>query len=319
METVTSLMKKVDMNSHIDQNPSNNDQSNLEILKSLESLAEGLSSLSDDSIVLQKELLKLRHHIQQQENTIEQLKRSIEESNSVVNASQIGMQVLENELESLKRTAMNLSAQSSNDGTFIWKISDVSQKINDAISEKQTSIYSAPFYSSPTGYKMCLRLYMNGDAIAKQNHLSLFIVIMRGEYDAILTWPFSFKITFCLFDQTTNQKHIVDTFRAEPTSNSFQRPKTDMNIASGLPKFCPLPFIQQADSPYVRDDCMFIRCVVDFDSVPKPLISYVCGVNIGLPKRIQEKMIREEIERYKQREQSVDLTDKTKPPNNQSE
>jgi hypothetical protein len=37
-------------------------------------------------------------------------------------------------------------------------------------------------------------LYLNGDGSGKKTHLSLFIVIMRGEYDALLPWPFRNKV-----------------------------------------------------------------------------------------------------------------------------
>lgn len=35
---------------------------------------------------------------------------------------------------------------------------------------------------------------MNGDGTGKRTHLSLFIVIMKGEYDALLPWPFRNKV-----------------------------------------------------------------------------------------------------------------------------
>lgn len=52
----------------------------------------------------------------------------------------------------------------------------------------------AAFYSSKYGYKMCLRLYLNGDGTGRGTHLSLFFVVMRGKCDALLKWPFSQKV-----------------------------------------------------------------------------------------------------------------------------
>ena len=51
------------------------------------------------------------------------------------------------------------------------------------------------------GYKMCARIYLNGDGISKKLHMSLFFVVMRGEYDALLQWPFRQKVTRLLLDQ----------------------------------------------------------------------------------------------------------------------
>ena len=68
--------------------------------------------------------------------------------------------------------------------------------------------------------------------------------MMKGEYDAILKWPFQYKVTFCLLDQTGNNRHIIDSFYPDVKSASFQRPVDDANIASGIPKFFPLNFLR---------------------------------------------------------------------------
>lgn len=54
--------------------------------------------------------------------------------------------------------------------------------------------FLAAFYSSKYGYKMCLRLYLNGDGTGRGTHLSLFFVVMRGKCDALLKWPFGQKV-----------------------------------------------------------------------------------------------------------------------------
>lgn len=55
-------------------------------------------------------------------------------------------------------------------------------------------LFHTAFYSSKYGYKMCLRLYLNGDGTGRGTHLSLFFVVMRGKCDALLKWPFSQKV-----------------------------------------------------------------------------------------------------------------------------
>ena len=166
--------------------------------------------------------------------------------------------------------------------------------VGNAQSERQTSIYSPPFYSSSTGYKMRARLYLNGDGNARRTHMSLFFVLMRGPDDAILKFPFNYKVTFCLYDQTKQSRHIIDSFRPDTKSSSFQRPRSRMNIASGIPKFFPLAMIQQEGNPYVRDDTMFIRVMVDFGDIPKALLPYALNLNPGLPMYIQQAMIKQE-------------------------
>ena len=141
------------------------------------------------------------------------------------------------------------------------------------------------------------RLYLHGDGNARRTHMSVFFVLMRGRNDAILKFPFNHKVTFCLYDQTPAQRHIIDYFWPDVKSNSFQRARSEMNIAHGIPKFFPLNMIQQEKNPYVRDDTMFIKIMVDFGELPKALLPYALGLNPGLPIHIQKKMIKQEKKR----------------------
>lgn len=69
------------------------------------------------------------------------------------------------------------------------------------------------------------------------------------------------QVTLMLLDQN-NREHIIDAFRPDVTSSSFQRPVTEMNIASGCPLFCPVS-VMEAKNSYVRDDAIFIKAIVD--------------------------------------------------------
>jgi hypothetical protein len=115
---------------------------------------------------------------------------------------------------------------------------------------------------------MCLRLYFNGNGIAQGTHMSLYLVLMRGEFDAILQFPFFFKVIFCLYDQSGEENHIINVFTPDVRSGSFERPQSDMNTASGIPAFVPLTKLQPENSPYIRDNTMFIRSVIDFLGMP---------------------------------------------------
>ena len=149
---------------------------------------------------------------------------------------------------------------SSYDGQLLWKISDYARRRNDAVTGQQVSFYSPCFFTSRYGYKMCARLYLNGDGMGRGSHISVFFVVMRGQYDALLRWPFRQKVTFMLLDQD-NVEHVIDAFRPDPSSSSFQRPRRETNIASGCPMFCSLAELN--NHAYVRDDTMFLKIIVD--------------------------------------------------------
>ncbi|XP_006632233.3 TNF receptor-associated factor 3 isoform X1 [Lepisosteus oculatus] len=156
----------------------------------------------------------------------------------------------------------------SYNGTLIWKIRDYKRRKQEAVAAKTLSLYSQPFYTGYFGYKMCARVYLNGDGMGKGTHLSLFFVVMRGEYDALLPWPFKQKVTLMLMDQGSSRKHLGDAFKPDPNSSSFRRPVGDMNIASGCPLFVAQTVLE--NGTYIKDDTIFIKVTVDTSDLPDP-------------------------------------------------
>ncbi|XP_077986133.1 TNF receptor-associated factor 2-like [Glandiceps talaboti] len=185
---------------------------------------------------------------------IQTLERKIKAQDRIIALKDVALAEQDLRIQSLE--------MASYDGVLVWKISDFSRKRQDAISGKTMSIYSPCFYTSRHGYKMCARIYLNGDGMGKGNHASLFFVIMRGPFDALLRWPFRQKVTLMWIDQN-NREHVIDAFRPDPTSSSFKRPTHDMNVASGCPLFMPLSQIDSPRHAYVKDDVAFIRIIVD--------------------------------------------------------
>ncbi|KAI8518507.1 Tnf receptor-associated factor 2 [Branchiostoma belcheri] len=190
----------------------------------------------------------------QDREIIESLERKMKSQERIIALKDVALAEQDLRITSLEMT--------SYDATLLWKIQDFTRKRHDAITGKTTSIYSPCFYTSRTGYKMCARIYLNGDGMGKGSHISLFFVLMRGHFDGLLRWPFRQKVTFMLLDQN-NREHVIDAFRPDPTSSSFKRPTSDMNIASGCPLFMPLSQLESTRHAYVRDDAIFLKIIVD--------------------------------------------------------
>ncbi len=70
---------------------------------------------------------------------------------------------------------------------------------------------SPPVYTHHQGYKICLGVYGNGDATSKGTHVSLFVCLMRGEFDNSLKWPFRGVISVQLLDQVNGKDHNIQT------------------------------------------------------------------------------------------------------------
>ncbi|XP_053373675.1 TNF receptor-associated factor 3-like [Mercenaria mercenaria] len=189
-----------------------------------------------------------------------ELKRRIDMHDSQF--AQIDVQMAELDLR------FQILETASYDGTLMWKLRDYARRKQDAVQGRTLSLYSQPFYTHRYGYKMCARVYLNGDGMGKGSHMSLFFVVMRGEYDNLLPWPFQQKVTMTLLDQETGQCNLSDSFRPDPTSSSFRKPTTDMNIASGCPLFVSHAVLETPK--YVKDDTIMIKFQVDLTNLNHP-------------------------------------------------
>ena len=142
--------------------------------------------------------------------------------------------------------------------SFAWKIDGFSEVLRKAKSGEEATKESSPFYIC--GYKCKLQLYSNGNGVGKNTHLSIFFVIIKGEYDAMLTWPFQKKVTFTLVDQQENandRENIVKSFTSDSKRRNFERPVKEENIGRGLAKFVSQEELQKRR--YIVDDAIFIQ------------------------------------------------------------
>lgn len=149
----------------------------------------------------------------------------------------------------------------SYNGQLMWKIRDYKRRKQEAVSGKTISLYSQPFYMNRFGYKMCARVYLNGDGVGKGTHMSLFFVVMRGEFDALMEWPFHKRVNLMLLDQQSRRHDLSDSFLTDVNSSSFRRPTTEMNVASGCPMFAAQSTVEKP--PYLVEDTIFLKVTVD--------------------------------------------------------
>ncbi|XP_035293559.1 TNF receptor-associated factor 2 isoform X2 [Cricetulus griseus] len=235
-------------------------QAGPEMLQRCHSLEQKTATFENIVCVLNREVERVavtaeacsrQHRLDQ--DKIEALSNKVQQLERSIGLKDLAMADLEQKVSELEA--------STYDGVFIWKISDFARKRQEAVAGRTPAIFSPAFYTSRYGYKMCLRVYLNGDGTGRGTHLSLFFVVMKGPNDALLRWPFNQKVTLMLLDQN-NREHVIDAFRPDVTSSSFQRPLSDMNIASGCPLFCPVSKMEAKNS-YVRDDAIFIKAIVD--------------------------------------------------------
>ncbi|UYM17222.1 hypothetical protein [Endozoicomonas euniceicola] len=230
-------------------------------IRKLQSDLEGLKSTTISRTDIDNEIRKLN-------DQIKTLEIKIAGTNRISEVHSLEMTTIQERLTNMEQSLTELQSQpqiasqsiASYNGVLVWRIDNFNQRRNDAINGVKTAMYSKPFYTDRFGYKCGAKIYLNGDGFGKGSHISLFFLIMRGEYDALQVWPFYKKITMLLLDQGSGD-HMIDAFHSDPQSDSFQRPKSDLNIASGSPLFMPQESLKNRQ--YVKDNVMFIKIIVN--------------------------------------------------------
>ncbi len=202
---------------------------------------------------------QLRETVTQLVSDSEQQKGTLRQLNTSVDHFTQTFPRMETVLEELNLKIEILEVKSTS-GVYIWKVNDLARRAREARIGRTVSLYSPPFYTSPHGYRLCLRAYLFGDGSGKGTHISLFIVVMKSEYDDLLAWPFQHKVTLTLINQDhplTPERSTTHRFIPNADSSSFKKPVDTFNVASGFPEFAPLSVI--TDQAFCHNDTLYFR------------------------------------------------------------
>jgi len=138
-------------------------------------------------------------------------------------------------------------------------------------------VHSTTFYTSPYGYRLRATLFPGGSGSGEGTHLSVYIRVVAGDYDALLDWPFRLPVSVILYDQDGHRgRHVVESFVPSPACRQFQRPAATRDssggnpapgdsagggVGFGYPRFLSLE--QLRCGCYVRDDTVFVKFKVE--------------------------------------------------------
>ena len=195
----------------------------------------------------------LRENVERHDNQISRLQENMQNLQQNITQYSIAVDEL--------RLRQDVQDVKTTHGVFIWKIPDIRRRYRDALDRKTISLYSPPFQTSPHGYRMCVRVYLNGDGAGKGTYISLFFVLMRSEHDDLLSFPFRQSVRFSLVNQTNPAESISEAFAPDLNSQSFQKPQGEMNVASGFPKFTRQTVLH--DERFTKGNVIYIKAKVD--------------------------------------------------------
>jgi TNF receptor-associated factor 2/TNF receptor-associated factor 3 len=248
--------------------------------------------------LLKTELIRLTQINEELRSEIKSQQSMLNKHERDVNRALVNSQLNKGDICGLEKKLPTLISYNHNDGTYLWSIENIQDLFRNAKNAPQPIfVTSPPFYTSNDGYKLSLKLYLNGDKSVRDTYLSLYITLRRNDYDSLLNWPFTYPITFCLFDQSVKRDHVVRTLTPDIDSKCFQRPEMDSNISAGIPEFCPLWKVFSKEFDYVRNDKMYIKACVDFNVFPPKIWSHWAKLqSSGLPSHIQYIKLKEEFD-----------------------
>ena len=219
------------------------------------------SALKEHSIrsIADEEVKHLRSQLSEKDETLSNLQTRVKE---LENALEKGSSADED-----RDFRISLVENENYDGTMVWKIPNFSKRTEDARAGKNASIYSLPFYSSRYGYKMCMRMFPLGNGLGRGTHMSVYFVLLKGEYDNLLKWPFTYMVTLTLLNQAGGRE-VTDKIKPDPLGRSFQKPTTQLNAGSGRPRFVDLE--QLMTGGFILEDTVFIKATVDTCDMKHP-------------------------------------------------
>lgn len=218
------------------------------------------------ALILRDELVRIR-------SEHEQLQSTAMHSISYIRGTQKDLEVMDKKINDLQQSERETEKSF---GDLTRKASTKTNLLlNDDCSiifsfDNLTSAFSPIFKTADFGYPFVVRV---GTTVNPNNqsesYLSIFISLLRGDYDPILAYPFKHNISFRLIDQSNQGKDLVSRLEVNPCSASFARPISEKNEEARIVNFCPLAQLTDPNSIYMKDGVYFVGVFIDFlASVP---------------------------------------------------
>jgi hypothetical protein len=231
----------------------------VEYLEKIESAIQETVSINDDCMTLSSTRQVIETKIKQiREQLVKLNQASVISIKLIESLNQMFVEINQLISEIKFKSVIGPNLMDSDD-TYTWKI-NVHLLLNDTSS----TMHSDMFQCSQWGYKMGMSINLQTDEQNKTRYLQVCFVIFRGDFDAIVRWPFSYPITFCLVDLAENKNHIIHSIRPDSQTAIFGRPLDNANKPYRIARFCSSEKVSEIGSNYVRDGNMFLRMYIDF-------------------------------------------------------
>ena len=193
-----------------------------------------------------------------------------------VNALQLKQEELDKERITLKEQVTELTAKNvaldakvaaqekevsvlrSESSKFVWKINGFNEILQRAMDGTEHEIYSKPFFTGKTGYKLSVCIQPDGNQSQRNRYLSVHLRYMKGAYDNILDWPFHYKVTFTLIDQQDMSWSIWRENVTQSLISRGSKPTSDVSCSmEGIARFVSHKILKTRR--YIVNDTLFLQ------------------------------------------------------------
>ena len=173
--------------------------------------SEKVEEMLQKSLKLEKELKNFKT------TNLDKLKEESHQFDECLNASSTELKRLQEESDGLlaqmggSLTHLRDALMIKNDPDRQFLTPPVTFTLDNFRARKDNNEFwlSPYFYSHRYGYQMQLKVFPNGIGEGAGTHISMFILIVPGEFDDLLTWPFCGIITVHLINQHKNGLNVV--------------------------------------------------------------------------------------------------------------
>ena len=133
--------------------------------------------------------------------------------------------------------------------------------------ENDVAWFSDPVYSHFGGYKMGVRVHVNGSGNAKGAYVSVYIYLMRGDNDDNLAWPFRGTMKVSLLNQLVDGQHFTRQLWSPPDVGAHKPSQRvtegeRARFGHGQSKFIShqkLSYCGNKNRQFLKDDALFFR------------------------------------------------------------
>ena len=233
---------------------------------------------------LEKEVGTFQKRAVELEDRVETVEMILKDDSKKVDSLEKSFHLLKGRLNPMRRIDHKESASTSKDfampsGEEIclevkpgvwekeWKIQGLMGFLNLAEKDASYKIWSNPFFLGEKGYKIKLGAGLGPCTFVGNSYLAIHLVIMKGENDVILPWPFFNLVTYKVIDQQKNlreRQHWITSLKPNLADDSckktVERPKLEENpplIHNWL-----IPLSRLSQPCYLLNNTLIINVVI---------------------------------------------------------